>query len=141
MKRFFAAVTALCFITVLFFGQAIAEEDGKVISLQQEAEAQLQKELGAFEITANQRELAKKNEAGYPVLDAGRGNPNWINTQARYAYTRFSDFATRECELDMNEGSMAGHARQEGIGDRFDAAMDSSAAFFSLSLFSPYLRL
>ena len=124
MKRFFAAVTALCFITVLFFGQAIAEEDGKVISLQQEAEEQLQKELGAFEITANQRELAKKNEAGYPVLDAGRGNPNWINTQARYAYTRFSDFATRECELDMNEGSMAGHARQEGIGDRFDAAMD-----------------
>ena len=88
------------------------------------ADEQLQKELGAFEITANQRELAKSNEAGYHVLDAGRGNPNWINTQARYAFTRFSDFATRECELDMSEGSMAGHARQEGIGERFDAAMD-----------------
>ena len=24
----------------------------------------------------------------------------------------------------MSEGSMAGHARQEGIGERFDAAMD-----------------
>ena len=115
---------ALCCITVLFAGQAAAEEEGKLISLQQEAEEQLQKELGAFEITANQRELAKNNEAGYSVLDAGRGNPNWINTQARYAYTRFSDFSTRECELDMNEGSMAGHARQEGIGERFDAAMD-----------------
>ena len=124
MKRCFALWAALCCITVLFSGQAAAEEEGKVISLQQEAEAQLQKELGAFEITANQRELAKNNEAGYSVLDAGRGNPNWINTQARYAYTRFSDFSTRECELDMSEGSMAGHARQEGIGKRFDAAMD-----------------
>ena len=75
-----------------------------------------------------QRELAKHNAAGYSVLDAGRGNPNWINTQARYAYTRFSDFATRECELDMNEGSMAGHARQEGIGERFDAEMDPENA-------------
>ena len=54
-----------------------------------EAEAQLEKEIGAFEITAEQRELAKTNEAGYPVLDAGRGNPNWINAEARYAYTRF----------------------------------------------------
>ena len=114
----------VCCTTFLLSGWAPAEEPGEALSLQQEAEQQLQKELGAFEITANQRELAKNNQAGYPVLDAGRGNPNWINTQARYAYTRFSDFATRECELDMSEGSMAGHARQEGIGDRFDAEMD-----------------
>ncbi|MBR3016365.1 MAG: bifunctional aspartate transaminase/aspartate 4-decarboxylase [Clostridia bacterium] len=99
-------------------------EEGKTTSLQQEAEEQLQKELGAFEITAHQREIAKTNEGGYSVLDAGRGNPNWINTQARYAFTRFSDFATRECELDVSQGSMAGHARQEGIGVRFDAEMD-----------------
>lgn len=123
MKRFFAVLMALCCITVLLSGQMIAEE-GKTTSLQQEAEEQLQKELGAFEITAHQREIAKTNEGGYSVLDAGRGNPNWINTQARYAFTRFSDFATRECELDVSQGSMAGHARQEGIGVRFDAEMD-----------------
>ena len=123
MKRFFAVLVALCCITVLLSGQVLAEE-GKRTGLQQEAEEQLQKELGAFEITAHQREIAKTNEGGYSVLDAGRGNPNWINTQARYAYTRFSDFATRECELDMSVGTMAGHARQEGIGERFDAAMD-----------------
>jgi NADPH-dependent glutamate synthase beta subunit-like oxidoreductase len=105
----------VCCITLLLAGGVSAEETGQVISLQQEAEDQLQKEIGAFEITAHQREIAKTNEAGYSVLDAGRGNPNWINTQARYAYTRFSDFATRECELDMSQGSMAGHARQEGI--------------------------
>ena len=128
MKKLFAVWMAVCCVALLLSGWASAEEEGKVITLQQEAEQQLQKELGAFEITANQRELAKSNEAGYSVLDAGRGNPNWINTQARYAYTCFSDFATRECELDMNHGSMAGHTRQEGIGARFDAAMDPENA-------------
>ena len=105
-------------------GNSASTQQEAELQLQQEAEQQLEKEIGAFEITANQRELAKNNEAGYPVLDAGRGNPNWINTQARYAFTRFSDFATRECELDMREGSMAGHAQQKGIGERFTSAMD-----------------
>ena len=124
MKKIIAEMLVLIFcLTALVSGSGIAEGD-KAITMQQEAEEQLQKELGAFEITANQREMAKTNEAGYPVLDAGRGNPNWINTQARYAYTRFSDFATRECELDMSQGTMAGHAQKEGIGDRFNAAMD-----------------
>ena len=82
----------------------------------QEADEQLLKEIGAFEITAEQREIAKTNEAGYSVLDAGRGNPNWINTQARYAFTRFMNYATGECELVMSEGSMAGQAKAEGIG-------------------------
>lgn len=103
----------------------------------QEAEDQLQKEISAFEITAVQRELAEVNEAGYDVLDAGRGNPNWINTQARYAFTRFMDFAIGECELTMNEGGMAGQAREEGISDRFDAAMnpkDSTDAFLIASV-------
>ena len=121
MKRWTAVLLiAVCMTAMLLPG--MAENDGS--ALQQEADEQLQKELGAFEITAHQREIAKTNEAGYSVLDAGRGNPNWINTQARYAFTRFSDFATRECELDMSSGNMAGHARQEGIGERFDAAMD-----------------
>ncbi len=121
MKRLIALLLiTVCLTAMLLPG--LAESDGS--ALQQEADEQLQKELGAFEITAHQREIAKTNEAGYSVLDAGRGNPNWINTQARYAFTRFSDFATRECELDMSSGSMAGHARQEGIGERFDVAMD-----------------
>lgn len=123
MKRLTALLLcALCLSVMLLPGMA---EGNNLTDWQQETDVQLKKELGAFEITAHQRETAKTNEAGYPVLDAGRGNPNWINTQARYAFTRFSYFATHECELDMSSGSMAGHARQEGIGDRFDAAMDA----------------
>ena len=128
MKRMIAFFLAFMFCAAALFAGAAAENEGTADSLQAEAEEQLQKELGAFEITANQRELAKENEAGYTVLDAGRGNPNWINTQARYAFTRFSDFATRECELDISEGAMAGHAKKEGIGERFDEAMDPENA-------------
>lgn len=85
---------------------------------------QLEKEIGAFEITAHHRETAKTNSKNYPVLDAGRGNPNWINTQARYAFSRFMNFALSECELDMQQTNMAGHAQSNGIGERFDKAMN-----------------
>lgn len=115
--RLVCALLSLCLTAPLALG-----ENG--LTPQQEAEAQLEKELGAFEITANQRELAKTNEGGYAALDAGRGNPNWINAQARYAFTRFMNFAIGECELDMKQGAMAGHGRQTGVGERFDAAMD-----------------
>ena len=102
-------------ICVLFTTGALAD---------QEAQAQLEKEIGAFEITAMQREMASTNAAGYPVLDAGRGNPNWIDAGARYAYARFMNYAIGECQLTMSEGDVAGQAKQEGIGQRFDAAMD-----------------
>ena len=88
------------------------------------AKKQLENEIGAFEITALQRELAARNEEGYSVLDAGRGNPNWINTLARYAFARFMEYALGECELVLCSGDMAGQARKTGIGDRFEAAMD-----------------
>jgi aspartate 4-decarboxylase len=84
----------------------------------------LEKELGAFDITAEQRELAKSNEAGYEPLDAGRGNPNWINAKARSAFARLMEFAIAECQHDMSEGDMAGHGVAEGVAERFDAAMD-----------------
>ena len=120
MKKLLLLMMILC----LTVSMVHAEAEDNIVSLNQEAETQLQEELGAFEITAYQRELAKTNVAGYPVLDAGRGNPNWINTQSRYAFTRFMNFAVGESELDFRQGTMAGHARLEGISERFDAAMD-----------------
>ncbi len=126
IRRLGSLILAFCMI----LSAGLAENN--ILDLNTEAGAQLDRELGAFEITAHQRELAKDNEAGYPVLDAGRGNPNWINTQARYAFTRLMNYATRECELDFSQGSMAGHARKDGIGERFDAEMkaeDETDAF------------
>ena len=93
-------------------------------SLTEEAAGQMKEELGAFEIASEQRRLAQDNTAGYDMLDAGRGNPNWINTKARHAFTRLMEFAISECERTMDENDMAGQGPGEGIGDRFDAAMD-----------------
>ncbi len=81
-------------------------------------------ELSAFEITAEQRKLAANNEAGYPELDAGRGNPNWINTKVRSAFTRLMDFANEECRLAMENKDMAGHGNKDGISERFDNFMN-----------------
>ena len=75
--------------------------------------------MGAFEITAIQRELAKDNELGYPVLDAGRGNPNWINTKSRYAFIRLEEFALKECQTTYSNKDMAGQAKLDGIGKRY----------------------
>lgn len=127
MKQVISMLIALS-LTLTCAWTALGEETNIVPlnaeAMQEEVDARLQEELGAFEITAEQRELARENEAGYAVLDAGRGNPNWINTQSRYALTRFMNFAIEESALDFQQGAMAGHARQEGIGERFDAAMD-----------------
>ena len=116
MKRILCLVLVLC---LLLPAAALADP---------EAERQLEKEIGAFEITAAQRELARGNTAGYPILDAGRGNPNWINAQVRYALVRFMEFAIGECERTLAEGAMAGQAEKAGIGERFDAAMDPENA-------------
>ncbi len=94
-----------------------------------DAAAQLEKEIGTFEITAKQRELAANNTAGYTVLDAGRGNPNWINAGARDAYARLLEFATSECKSTLESGDMAGHAYKNSAdkltaASHFDLAMD-----------------
>ncbi|MCR4654997.1 MAG: bifunctional aspartate transaminase/aspartate 4-decarboxylase [Lachnospiraceae bacterium] len=81
-------------------------------------------ELSAFEITAEQRRLAANNEAGYPKLDAGRGNPNWINTKVRSAFSRLMDFANEECRLVFENGDMSGHGNKDGISERFDKFMN-----------------
>ena len=54
---------AISFLMIVFLTIPAAIAEGNVVDLQLEAEEQMQKELGAFEITAHQREIAKANEA------------------------------------------------------------------------------
>lgn len=74
--------------------------------------------LGAFEISSSMLKLAKNNDRHNACLNAGRGNPNWINTQSRLAFARFMTFAVRESQRDFSKGTMAGIPVQEGIYDR-----------------------
>lgn len=55
------------------------------------------------------------------LLNAGRGNPNWVATEARDAFFALGQFAMQECRLNFSlpEG-IAGVPQQPGIASRFE---------------------
>lgn len=90
--------------------------------------------LGAFEISSNMLKIAKNNERHNTFLNAGRGNPNWINTQARLAFGRIMCFGVEESRRTMDMGTLAGYTTLDGIGARFDAFLkkgDETDAFLA----------
>ena len=56
------------------------------------------------------------------MLNAGRGNPNWIATTPREAFFLLGQFGLEECRRVMNlpEG-IAGIPEKSGIASRFEA--------------------
>ncbi|WP_288201478.1 bifunctional aspartate transaminase/aspartate 4-decarboxylase [uncultured Megasphaera sp.] len=75
--------------------------------------------LGAFEISNNMLTLAQGNEKHKTFLNAGRGNPNWINSLGRLAFNKWVEFGVSESERSMLEGDLAGYIDGEGIVERF----------------------
>ena len=63
------------------------------------------------------------------LLNAGRGNPNWIATTPREAFFLLGQFGLEECRRVMNlpEG-IAGIPEQKGIASRFEASLKKHAA-------------
>lgn len=84
--------------------------------------------LSNFEISAIFLEYAAKNIRGNRVINAGRGNPNWINTLARLAYGKLVNFGVKESgeTFERDDGVMAGYIDGIGVGKRFlDSLSDS----------------
>ena len=75
--------------------------------------------LGAFEISSKMLKLAKNNDKHNVFLNAGRGNPNWINTEARLALGRIIEFGVIESQKTMHKGNLAGYTVLDKISDRF----------------------
>ena len=82
--------------------------------------------LGAFEVSHNMLKLAKNNEKHNVFLNAGRGNPNWINTEARLAFARIVEFGVLESQRTMHDGNLAGYTILDGIRGRFESFLDDS---------------
>ncbi len=80
--------------------------------------------LGAFEISNKMLSLAQKNGKNNIFLNAGRGNPNWINKKARLAFTRIVEFGVLESERTMKDGDLAGYTEKDGIRERFETFLD-----------------
>ena len=74
--------------------------------------------LGAFEISSKMLKLAKNNEKHNKFLNAGRGNPNWINTEGRLALSRIVEFGVFESRRTIHEGNLAGYTNLDGIYER-----------------------
>ena len=77
--------------------------------------------ISPFELKNKLIKLAEgqREKSARTLLDAGRGNPNWIAATPRDAFFAFGQFALSEARRVWNEGDLAGMPRKEGIYDRF----------------------
>src|SRR6267142_3076572 len=86
----------------------------------------LAKQLSPFELKANLIHLAKETaqQSTDTMLNAGRGNPNWIATQPREAFFLLGRFALGECRRIRDDKILAGMPAKQGIGQRFELFLD-----------------
>ena len=77
--------------------------------------------LSPFELKDELIHLAQKaeNKVGRPMLNAGRGNPNWTAATPRQAFFTFGQFAVEETQRVWCEKDLAGMPEQAGIYERF----------------------
>lgn len=81
--------------------------------------------ISPFELKNKLIELASEQThrikcAAETMLNAGRGNPNWICTLPREAFFTLGKFGMQECKRVMNlPDDIAGIPEKEGCGERF----------------------
>ena len=82
--------------------------------------------ISPFELKNKLIELANENikKTAHIMLNAGRGNPNWIATIPREAFFTLGQFGIQECRrtMDLPEG-IAGIPEKDGIAARFEQFM------------------
>lgn len=77
--------------------------------------------ISPFELKDKLINLAKnqKKKSVRTLLDAGRGNPNWVAITPREAFFTFGQFAAEECRRTWNQDTLAGMPQKKGIDKRF----------------------
>lgn len=86
-------------------------------------------QLSPFELKNTLISLAKEEaETGsFIMLNAGRGNPNWIATTPREAFFTLGLFGLQECRRVADiSGGMAGIPEKKGIAKRFEKFLTSN---------------
>ncbi|MER5636921.1 bifunctional aspartate transaminase/aspartate 4-decarboxylase [Kitasatospora sp. NPDC002227] len=85
--------------------------------------------LSPFELKGEFIKLAEEYQADRPgqkekssrnLLNAGRGNPNWIATGPREAYLALGHFALQESRRVWTADNLGGMPEQQGIAERYD---------------------
>ncbi len=85
-------------------------------------------EISPFEFKNKLISLAKEEEkkTARAMLDAGRGNPNWIAATPRESFFALGRFAIEESRRVWNERDLAGKPEQKGIAGRLSAYLQES---------------
>ena len=91
-------------------------------------------DLSPFEM---KDELIKAAGSG-KILNAGRGNPNFLALQPRYAFWQLGLFAMSEAELssDLMPDDVGGFPHHEGIEDRFRIFLSENVGVPGISFLS-----
>ena len=82
--------------------------------------------ISPFEFKNKLISLAKEQtkKSARSLLDAGRGNPNWIAATPREAFFTFGQFAVSESRRVWNQQDLAGMPEKEGIAERLSIYID-----------------
>lgn len=90
-------------------------------NLQEEELERIYGKVSPFEFKDRLISLAtgKEKKSTRALLDAGRGNPNWISTTPREAFFTFGQFAISESKRVWNEVDLGGMPHKNGIYNRF----------------------
>jgi aspartate 4-decarboxylase len=83
---------------------------------------------------------AARTEHRTPLLDAGRGNPNWIATEPREAFFALGTFAVAEARRSWNAPGLAGMPQEHGVAERFFAWAEAEATHPGVSLLVSVVR-
>lgn len=83
--------------------------------------------LSPFEFMSKLISFAEgKKKNTRTLLNASRGNPNWIAATPREAFFLFGQFAIEECQRKWQEQDLAGQPQRNGIKDRFENFIKNS---------------
>jgi aspartate 4-decarboxylase len=97
------------------------------LSVTLEEEKQMEK-LSPFELKNRLIGLAKESslKAARTMLNAGRGNPNWVATTPRSAFFTLGDFGVQESKSVWDRPDLGGMPQKDGIAKRFDQYVTAS---------------
>lgn len=95
-------------------------------------------QISPFEFKDELIRLAREHERKptRTLLNAGRGNPNWIAATPRAAFFALGEFALKESRRVWDERNLAGMPNPAGIADRFRSYVDQHGDRAGVSLLS-----
>lgn len=89
--------------------------------------------LSPFELKNKLIELARADHEKM-MLNAGRGNPNWIADIPRHAFCQLQLFALTEAKRVRNQPGISGSPEPGGTGARFDGFLSDNAGTDGIAL-------